>query len=189
MVPAWLSGLEAARGSLVCLIDSDLQNLPEDVPRLYEAYVDGSADIVQAIRCAAPGVTRNRFFSRGLNGLLNVVFQMHSRDNKSGFILCRREVLTHVLQTRYTYRYFQNFLGVAAHARGYTISEIETIFGQRNGGTSFLSSMPLVFSARVLWEMVKFRVELSRTGEQPIHAAQREALISSVLTDAPAGES
>jgi glycosyltransferase involved in cell wall biosynthesis len=159
MVPAWQSGLETSSGGLVCLIDADLQNRPEDVALLYKAYCGNTCDIVQAVRHPGKWSLRDRLLSRGLNHLLNFVFRMRSRDNKSGFILCRREVLTHMLQQRCRYRHFQNLLGAAAHARGYTIYEVDTVFEPRHSGESFLRAYPLFFCARIIWEMMKYRIE------------------------------
>jgi phenylacetate-CoA ligase len=159
---AWRSGLSHARGQLVCLIDADLQNRPEDIERLYRTYLRELPDMVQAVRRPARGVTRCKFFSRGLNALLNISFGMKLRDNKSGFLLCRRDVLRRILKHRYSYRYFQSFVGVAAGAAGYTIAEVETSFEQRHAGASFLSRFPVLVSCRIIWEMLKFRHESNR---------------------------
>jgi len=159
IVRAWRTGLAASRAQLVCLIDSDLQNRPEDIPRLFESYNHGSADIVQAVRHATDGVTRLRLFSRGLNWLLNALFRSRLRDNKSGFILCKREVLERILTHRLRYRYFQSLIGVSALANGFRISEVDTVFEPRTTGESFLSRLPILVSLRIVWELLKFRVE------------------------------
>lgn len=156
---AWCSGLTAAAGRLVCLIDADLQNRPEDIPVLVAAYRSESHDLIQAVRHPAWSGERCRIFTRGLNFLLNRSFGMRMRDNKSGFVLCRREVLQAILQHRFHYRYFQSFIGVAAHQRGFTIAEVDTAFDLRCGGRSFLPHRPVRVSMRILWELVKFRVE------------------------------
>ncbi|MBI1826546.1 MAG: glycosyltransferase family 2 protein [Planctomycetes bacterium] len=159
IVPAWRTGLAAARGTLVCLIDSDLQNRPEDISRLYDTYVEGGADIVQGVRHAAIGVTRLRLFSRGLNLLLNLMFCSRLRDNKSGFVLCERTTLERILSHRYQYRYFQSLIGVSALANGLRIAEVDTVFEPRVSGQSFLSRFPVIVSLRIVWELLKFRVE------------------------------
>jgi phenylacetate-CoA ligase len=159
MEGAWRTGYGAAAGELVCLIDADLQNPPEEIPKLYKAYLRELPDLVQGVRHAVHGLRRNRLFSRGLNVLLNTIFRMRLRDNKSGFLLCRRDVLGQLLHHRYHYRYFQSFVGVAAGARGYTIAEVDTRFDHRHAGRSFLNRFPLIVSARILWELLKFRTE------------------------------
>jgi glycosyltransferase involved in cell wall biosynthesis len=156
---AWHTGLTAARGRLICLIDADLQNRPEDIPHLLRAYVHGPADVVQGVRHASSLVTRHRLFTRGLNRLLNRAFGTSLRDNKSGFILCHREVLRTVLEHRFYYKYFQSFLGVAVCTRGYTIAEVDTVFDARHAGSSFLSRFPILASIRICWELLKFRLE------------------------------
>jgi glycosyltransferase involved in cell wall biosynthesis len=159
MEAAWRTGVEAAAGELVCLIDADLQNRPEDIAKLYATYRRERPDVVQAVRHAVPGLRRYATFSRGLNFLLNLAFRMHSRDNKSGFILCRAEVLRAILTHRYRYRYFQCFIGASAKTQGYSIAEVDTVFDDRHGGDSFLGRFPIGVSLRTFWELVKFRVE------------------------------
>jgi len=154
----WRSGLDAARGQLVCLIDSDLQNQPEDIPRLYERHVAESPDIVQGVRHPR-GVSSRHISSRVLNFMLNTAFGMKLRDNKSGFLLCRRETLALLLEHRFHYRYYQSFVGVAAGTRGLTVVELDTDFEPRKAGESFLSNYPVVVSARICLELIKFRVE------------------------------
>jgi|CXWL01.1.fsa_nt_gi glycosyltransferase involved in cell wall biosynthesis len=156
---AWRKGLQAARGHLVCLIDSDLQNRPEDIARLFKAYIQHVPDLVQAVRHPVRGLRRRRLFSRGLNLLLNVAFGTKLRDNKSGFVLGRKSSITPLLEHRHAYRYFQSFIGAAAGVRGYLIAQVDTDFEQRSAGKSFLSRFPLVVSARIVWELFKFRVE------------------------------
>jgi phenylacetate-CoA ligase len=158
---AWRAGLRNARGKVICLIDSDLQNRPEDVPRLFETYAREQADIVQAVR--HPKGSRQRLvFSRALNHILNLSFGMQQSDNKSGFIICHRDVLEDILKHRFEYRYFQSFLGVSAGARGYRIAEVDTVFDPRRAGESFLSNFPVTVSLRILGELAKFRVETWR---------------------------
>lgn len=156
---AWRTGLGAATGELVCLIDADLQNRPEDIPGLYRKYLRELPDMVQGVRHAVVGARSRRVFSRGLNVLLNLAFRMRLRDNKSGFLLARRDMLVRLLGHRYRYRYFQSFIGAAAGTLDLTIAEVDTPFEQRHGGKSFLSRFPIVVSARTFWELLKYRVE------------------------------
>ncbi|MGB2986216.1 MAG: glycosyltransferase family 2 protein [Phycisphaerae bacterium] len=179
---AWRSGLEVASGELVCLIDADLQNRPEDIPRLYKTYLRELPDIVQAVRHPVRGVRRCRNFSRGLNFLLNLTFRMRLRDSKSGFLLCRRDVLANLLRHRFHYRYFQSFIGVAAGSQGYTIAEVDTDFDQRHAGKSFLSRFPIAVSLRICWELLKFRVE-TRAATREAATRQRKWLIPPVLAE------
>jgi len=161
IVGGWITGLSGSSAPLVCLIDSDLQNRPEDIPRLYEVFAARQVDIVQAVR--HPKGKQNRFaFSRGLNTILNVTFGMNLRDNKSGFIVTRRELLLDILGDAEGYRYFQSFIGVAAGARGLRFAEVDTDFDLRNAGESFLSNFPIEVSLRICGELARYRLETWR---------------------------
>jgi phenylacetate-CoA ligase len=157
IVAGWRSGIGVSTQPLVCLIDSDLQNRPEDVPWLLKAWQRGDADLVQGVRHPTRGEVRT-VFSRGLNLLLNGVFGMRLRDNKSGFLLTRKEILLEILRDADGYRYFQSLVGVAAGLRRLRIVEVDTLFDRRHAGTSFLSRYPVGVSARVVEEVVRYRV-------------------------------
>ncbi|MFO0617600.1 MAG: glycosyltransferase [Polyangiaceae bacterium] len=136
---AWKNAAAVARGELVATIDADLQYQPEDLLRLRRALYDHSVDVVQGWRSAVARHKDRRFYlSRGLNTLLNGVFSMDLRDNKSGFVMCAREVFLDLLTYERSYFYWQSFVMVAAHAKGYSYREVETLFEGRKQGVSFL---------------------------------------------------
>jgi len=154
---AWKSALEVSRGAYVCLIDVDLQYQPEHIYRLYRDIRFSNADLVQGTRSHIGRLRNARYvLSVGLNWLLNWCFGMRARDNKSGFILCRRDTLGEILRHRHRYAYFQTFITVAANARGYTIREVETLFESRIHGRSFIGGkLPVRLVARALVDVVK----------------------------------
>ena len=141
---AWKTGVAAARGHLVCFIDADLQYQPEDILRLRRELSFSGVDLVQGWRSP---VGRERgpryYYSRGLNSMLNAAFGMRCKDNKSGFVLCAREVMADLLDYRGHYSYWQSFILVAAHHKGYTYKEVETLFENRKAGVSFLDKQPI----------------------------------------------
>ena len=140
----WISGVEASAGRLVCLIDSDLQNPPESVFDLYSAFQNDAPDFVRGVRCPVRQQPRVRvLMSRTLNIVLNFVFGMASADNKSGFLLGRREAMLDIVRHKGHYTHFQTFIGVAAHSKGYRTIEIDTPFEDRRNGISFLSGNSL----------------------------------------------
>jgi phenylacetate-CoA ligase len=157
---AWRTGLGQARGQYVCLVDADLQYQPEDIDRLYRELRFSHADVVQGWRSSIGRIRDSRWIlSRVLNVLLNACFGMRSRDNKSGFVACRRVILEEVLSHRFRYRYFQTFITVAARARGYTIREVETLFESRRQGRSFIGSVPVGVIWWVLVDLIKAVLE------------------------------
>lgn len=167
---AWKTGVQAARGHLVCLIDADLQYQPEDILRLRRELAWSNVDIIQGFRSAVGREKGPRYYySRGLNLLLNHTFSMSLQDNKSGFVLCGREVLADLLDYRGEYYYWQSFIMVAAHHKGYTYKQIETLFEQRKAGTSFLANQPIVPTLRSLVDLgrafYEYRLRPARTSD------------------------
>jgi len=139
----WLTGMEAAAGDLVCLIDSDLQNPPEEIARLYRRLNSSAADMVQAVRSSIGRLSDSRLIlSRGLNSLLNLLFRCRAADNKSGFVMAHRWVLADVLHLRRRYFYPHTFIRVSAETKGYSVVETETLFVDRVAGRSFLGRLP-----------------------------------------------
>ena len=140
----WKTGLSAARGKLVAILDADLQYQPEDVLRLKRELELSNVDIVQGWRSPVGRDKGPRYYySRGLNTILNSAFSMALQDNKSGFILTAREIFEDLLSFRGEYYYWQSFIMVAAHAKGYTYKQIETLFEPRREGKSFLENAPV----------------------------------------------
>lgn len=148
---AWISGTEASKGDLVCLIDSDLQNPPEAVFDLLNTLESSDIDLVRGVRSPVSRQSRTRIiFSRALNALLNAIFGMASEDNKSGFILTSRAQMLQLVHHSGHYKHYQTFIGVAAHARNLRTVEIRTPFEDRRAGISFLSGRSL----RVVREVI-----------------------------------
>ncbi len=174
---AWKSGLAAATGAYVCLIDADLQNLPEDVWRLYREITTTHADVVQGYRSSVGRLKNGRFIlSRGLNWMLNTLFGMRQHDNKSGFVIALRETLADVLRHRFKYRFFQTFITVSAFSKGYRLREIETLFQSRLLGESYMARTPLRVVAISLWELMKAFVEFRL-------AVKRESILHEFLQE------
>jgi undecaprenyl-phosphate 4-deoxy-4-formamido-L-arabinose transferase len=67
--PAMHAGLARARGDVVVTMDGDLQNAPEDIPRLVEAVLAGS-DVASGRRAARHDSWGRTLPSRLINGML-----------------------------------------------------------------------------------------------------------------------
>ncbi len=165
---AWKTGVAAARGKLVAILDADLQYQPEDLLRLYREKLASNVDIVQGWRSAVGRDKGPRYwYSRGLNVLLNGAFGMRLTDNKSGFILTEREIFEDLLSYRGNYHYWQSFIMVSAHQKGYTYKEIETLFEPRRAGKSFLDDAPLRPILRSFVDLGRALVEYRMRPQSP----------------------
>jgi phenylacetate-CoA ligase len=151
---AWKTGAIKSKAEYVCIIDADLQYQPEDVPRLYHTLEQEQVDVVQGWRSTVGRERGSRFWlSRSLNYLLNKNFGMSLQDNKSGFVCCAREVMLDLLTYEKRYYYWQSFIMVAAHAKGYTYREVETLFENRKQGESFLQNRAYRTAALVMLDL------------------------------------
>jgi phenylacetate-CoA ligase len=173
MAAAWRTGAAAARGKLAATIDADLQYQPEDLLRLRRELYDHSVDVVQGWRSAVARRKGSRYtLSRGFNVLLNTTFGMSLQDNKSGFVMCTREVLQDLLTYEGNYFYWQSFIMVAAHAKGYSYKEIETLFEERRQGVSFLDKGARIAAIKSLYDLGKAAWEYRVRDAPPDVAAQ-----------------
>ena len=186
LAAGWHSGLAAAVGTYACFIDADLQNPPEEVWRLYREITQSRADMVQGVRSAIGRLHDGRYVtSRVLNLMLNLAFGMSATDNKSGFVMALRDTMTDLLRRRFHYRHSHVFIAVAAHARGYTFREVETLFQNRHAGESFVKHWPVRLVAEVCWDTLKALVEF-RLSEQPIDGIDQFLHVSRRAPAAPA---
>src|SRR6478672_2827996 len=104
----WKTGVSAASGRLVAILDADLQYQPEDILRLKRELELSNVDIVQGWRSPVGREKGPRFYySRGFNAILNTAFGMNLKDNKSGFVITSREVFADLLDFRGRYYYWQ----------------------------------------------------------------------------------
>jgi phenylacetate-CoA ligase len=75
MAGAWRTGVNAARGVHVAIIDGDLQYQPEDILRLYRTLIDSSVDVVQGWRSSV-GRERGARYSLSRRDMPNAEFKI-----------------------------------------------------------------------------------------------------------------
>jgi len=168
MAVAWQTGIDLSHGEHIVFIDADLQYQPEDIIRLFREIIRSKTDIVQGYRSTIGRLKDSRLLlSKGLHYTLNLLFGMRLKDNKSGFIIAKRDVIKDIFISRFKYYYFQSFLLVAANSKGYSIKEIEVLFTDRLIGKSFIGNFPLKMIFKILLDIIKalyeFRISNKKT--------------------------
>jgi glycosyltransferase involved in cell wall biosynthesis len=109
---SWRSGIEVARYDLICFIDGDLQNPPEAIANLLEAYDSQHADVVQAVRSSIGRLRNERFLlSRGLNFILNSFLGKMQPTRSPDFYLQRNSYCKMFLGTPKVFTIFKHFWG------------------------------------------------------------------------------
>lgn len=94
--PAMHAGLVRARGEIVVTMDSDLQNPPEDLPKLVEA-VESGYDVASGRRAARRDSWGRTLPSRLINGMLRRFTRVNISDFGCAFNAYRREAVEPVL--------------------------------------------------------------------------------------------
>ena len=94
--PAMHAGLARARGDVIVTMDGDLQNPPEDIPRLVEA-VDAGYDVASGRRAARDDSWGRTLPSRLINGMLRRFTRVDVSDFGCAFNAYRRDVVIPML--------------------------------------------------------------------------------------------
>ena len=94
--PAMHAGLARARGEIVVTMDGDLQNAPEDIPRLVEA-VEAGSDVASGRRIVRRDSWGRTLPSRLINGMLRRFTGVEISDFGCAFNAYRRTAIEPML--------------------------------------------------------------------------------------------
>jgi len=94
--PAMHAGLARARGDVIVTMDGDLQNAPEDIPRLLEVVLAGN-DVASGRRAARHDSWGRTLPSRLINGMLRRFTGVAISDFGCAFNAYRRDAVTPML--------------------------------------------------------------------------------------------
>ncbi len=103
--PAIQAGLSRARGEWIIVMDCDLQDRPEEVPRLWSKALEGF-DVVRAKRVSRNDPVHRRLFSRAFYALLSYLTDTHQNSDFSNFGIYSRRVIETITQWEEESKYF-----------------------------------------------------------------------------------
>jgi dolichol-phosphate mannosyltransferase len=138
---ACIEGGLAAAGSVVAVMDADLQHDPAILPRMLERLRSSEVDLVVGSRYvaggSAPGLSAWRMLvSRCAATVARCALGLGFSDTTSGFFMLRRDLVAE-LAPRLSRTGFKILVDIAASAgRPLRIEEIGFRFGPRAGGAS-----------------------------------------------------
>src|ERR671930_734803 len=139
--PAMHAGLARARGDLVVTMDGDLQNAPEDIPRLVAA-VEAGSDVASGRRAARRDSWGRTLPSRLINGMLRRFTSVDISDFGCAFNAYRREAIEPVLDAIGK----QKFTKALVLSTGASVVEVDVGHAQRTGHSRY-SPLRLVRTA------------------------------------------
>ncbi|MCX5768903.1 MAG: glycosyltransferase [Candidatus Hydrogenedentes bacterium] len=102
--PALYAGMANARGNIVVIIDADLQNPPEEIPKVINKLEEGY-DVVQGWRQMRYDSLWRKTASRMLNLFVSCAIKSKMRDLGCGLKAFRREVVDRMVAFRHHSRY------------------------------------------------------------------------------------
>lgn len=96
--PAIAAGLQAATGDVIVVMDCDLQDQPEEIPKLRAAAADGQYDIIFARRKNRSDSAMRRLMSRSTLLVLSLLSGTRVDPEIGSFSLIRRQVAAEYLR-------------------------------------------------------------------------------------------
>jgi glycosyltransferase involved in cell wall biosynthesis len=127
---AFDAGFKAARGQVIATIDADLQNDPEEIPRLLP-LLDGH-DMINGWRRDRQDTSMRRAQSRIANRVRNWISQETIQDSACSLKLYKR----HCLDGIQLYTGMHRFMPTLVKMRGYTVREEPVKHSARHAGTA-----------------------------------------------------
>ena len=142
---AVLCGLAQARGEIIVTLDADLQNPPEEIPRLVAAMDEG-LDVVGTVRMDRQDSLFRRLASGLVNRLVRATTGVDMHDYGCMLRAYRRRVVVAMLECRER----STFVPVLANLFAKRTGEIEVRHAERTLGESKYS----------LWKLVNLQFDL-----------------------------
>jgi glycosyltransferase involved in cell wall biosynthesis len=128
---ALAAGFAEAKGRVVLTLDSDLQDVPEEIPKLL-ARIEEGADFVTGRKRSRQDPWTRRLASRVFNGIASLLAGTRVRDVNSGLKAMTREVAAELPLHGDLHR----FLPVFARAKGFRVAEVDVQHEPRRHGRS-----------------------------------------------------
>lgn len=136
---ALMAGLSEARGDLIITLDADLQNPPEEIPRLIAAANDG-ADVVGTVRRDRRDSWFRKFASNVINRAVRRATGVSMRDYGCMLRAYRRPIVDAMLQCQER----STFIPILANMFARQTTEIEVRHFAREKGESKYGLLKLI---------------------------------------------
>jgi len=140
LATAIAAGIDQSQANVIAVMDTDFNHHPKDLPRLLEQISE--ADMVIGSRYISGGgmkTSRLRYLGSWVfNVFIRLVLGSPVKDNLSGFLVFKREVLDQVKNKAIFYGYGDYCIRLIHYAlkAGFVIREVPVIYEFRRGGES-----------------------------------------------------
>ncbi|MCX8065936.1 MAG: glycosyltransferase family 2 protein [Candidatus Hydrogenedentes bacterium] len=123
-------GLKSSKGEVIVILDGDLQNDPNDIPRILKELE--LADFVQGYRENRQDTWLRSWVSKQANRILRITLDMPVRDTGCALKAMKRDCLDFILPFNGSHRFYA-FL---VHTAGFIVKEIPVQHHSRTLGKS-----------------------------------------------------
>jgi undecaprenyl-phosphate 4-deoxy-4-formamido-L-arabinose transferase len=128
---AIMAAFERARGEAIVTLDADLQNPPEEIPKLVAA-IDAGHDVVGGYRKDRQDTLFRRFASKLLNFARERITRIRMRDQGCMLRAYRRGIVEHIVASGET----STFIPALAMSYASNATEVEVAHAARAAGAS-----------------------------------------------------
>jgi glycosyltransferase involved in cell wall biosynthesis len=170
---ALTAGFAKARGRVVITMDADLQDDPEEIPRLLQALDENDLDLVSGWKWPRLDPLSKTLPSRVFNRVTAWTTGVNLHDFNCGFKAYRRQVIKEVSIRGELHRY----IPVLAYHRGFRVGEIQVHHNPRQFGKSKYGARRFV---RGFFDLLTV-LFLTRYRHRPLHLLGWPGLASGVL--------
>ncbi len=129
---ALTAGFAAAVGNIVITMDADLQDDPEEIPKLLEALHSSNYDVISGWKFPRKDPFEKRAFSFIFNNVTACITGVKLHDMNCGFKAYRQEVAKEL----HLYGDLHRYIPILAHQAGYRIGEVKVKHHPRRFGVS-----------------------------------------------------
>jgi undecaprenyl-phosphate 4-deoxy-4-formamido-L-arabinose transferase len=136
---AVIAGFEQSKGDVVITLDADLQNPPEEIPRLVDA-MDKGYDVVGTVRLQR----QDTLFRRVASAIINKAVQKSTGVMMHDYGCMLRAYRRHIVEAMLMCREHSTFIPILANSFARTTTEIDVKHEARKQGQSKYSLMKLV---------------------------------------------
>lgn len=136
---AVIAGFEQSKGDVIITLDADLQNPPEEIPRLVEA-MDKGYDVVGTVRRQR----QDTLFRRVASAIINKAVQKSTGVMMHDYGCMLRAYRRHIVEAMLMCREHSTFIPILANSFARTTTEIDVKHEARKQGQSKYSLMKLV---------------------------------------------
>ena len=136
---AVIAGFEQSKGDVIITLDADLQNPPEEIPRLVDA-MDKGYDVVGTVRLQR----QDTLFRRVASAIINKAVQKSTGVMMHDYGCMLRAYRRHIVEAMLMCREHSTFIPILANSFARATTEIDVGHEARKQGQSKYSLMKLV---------------------------------------------